>query len=235
MIVSANLRFSRFLLVSLLCVAALFNASCNRPTESPEAHGPVQISAEHTALISAGHVGDFCSRWYSRQLAALEEPTLDPELRRDHPVESCRFLWLRTFDPPVAVRIDRDKDGATLYLKEADGKGGYSPGKLRRSESRKLTEREWQSVLVAIDEGGFWTMPSEPVWQIVQDDGWIIERGGGTDGAEWILEVAKGDTYRVISRNNPCDDTYNKDQAYRKCCLLLLSLSKLDVPTDELY
>ena len=234
MIVSANLRFSRFLLVSLLCVAALFNASCNRPTESPEANGPVQISAEHTALISAGHVGASRSRWYSRQLAALEEPSLDPELRRDHPVESCRFLWLRSFDTPVAVRIDRNTDGATLYLKEADGKGGYSPGKLRRSESRKLTEREWQSVLVAIDEGAFWKMPSEPVRQIVLENG-VIATSGGTDGAEWILEVTKGDTYRVVSRTNPCDDRFNKDQAYRECCLLILSLSKLDVPPDKLY
>jgi hypothetical protein len=233
MIAYANYRVACSLLALLLC-AVPFAASCNRPAKTSEAHAPLQVSADPTPLISVEHVGDFCSRWYSQQLAALEEPSLDPKLCRDPRGESCRFLWLRTFDPPVAVRIDRNTDGATLYLKEADGKGGYSPGKLRRSESRKLTEREWQSVLVAIDEGGFWKMPSEPVCKIVLENG-VIECRGGSDGAKWILEVTKGDTYHVVSRNNPCDDRFNKDQAYRECCLLILSLSKLDVPPDKLY
>jgi len=210
-------------------------ASCRKAAHVPDVPARSSDVASPRPLISVKHVGELRSEWYSRQLAALEEPSLDPAISPQSPKDSIRFLWLRTFDPPVAIRIERNDNGATLFLKEADGKGGYSPGTLRRSERHQLTDAEWESVVAAINECGFWTMPIERVQEGVLEDGRVVSIGGGSDGAEWILEVARGSTYRVIHRNTPGDDIFNKDQAYRECCLLILSLSQLEVPAEKLY
>jgi hypothetical protein len=45
------------------------------------------------------------SQWYSSQLRALQEPSL-LSLSKSPSAESYRFLWLRTFNHPIAIRLD---------------------------------------------------------------------------------------------------------------------------------
>jgi hypothetical protein len=47
----------------------------------------------------------FRSDWYSRELRILDEPSL-LAIAKDASSESYRFLWLRTFHHPVAIRVD---------------------------------------------------------------------------------------------------------------------------------
>jgi hypothetical protein len=69
----------------------------------------------------------------------MGEPSLLDVSRQDSTVEIYRFLWLRSFHHPIAVRLSVRKDGSALLIsKETDGKGGYKPGKLIRKTTALL-------------------------------------------------------------------------------------------------
>lgn len=50
---------------------------------------------------------DFVRGWYSSHLRSMAEPSLSCGAIED----SYRFVWLRSFHSPVAVRMYRDRDG----------------------------------------------------------------------------------------------------------------------------
>lgn len=163
--------------------------------------------------------GDFKAKWYSMQLSALQEPSLFA-LAKNTGAESYRFLWLRTFHHPVAVRIDHlPSDGSwVVFTKVASGAGGYSPGKLITNTSRKLTAEEAQSLLVKFQQDGFWSAPNP------------VDDQTGTDGSQWIIEGVKAGQYHVVDRWMP------KNGPARNLGLFLaLDLAKLSIPKNEVY
>src|ERR1022692_1355040 len=97
-------------------------------------------SAQYFPKQSLDDRGDeFRSKWYSRQLHALKEPSLLTQSKNPNS-EAYRFLWLRTFHHPVAIRVVLRPDGTgVLTTKVASGAGGYSPGVLKEENSRDLT------------------------------------------------------------------------------------------------
>jgi hypothetical protein len=160
----------------------------------------------------------FVSGWYSGQLTALKEPSL-LELSKVLPTESYRFLWLRTFHHPVAIRVDVQADGsATLTTKIASGAGGYKPGNLVVNTTRALTKDETQKLIARINDSGFWQLPS------------YERNSGGTDGSEWIIEAAVHGQYHLVSewtpRNGPIRDLGT---------MFLFDLAKIDIPKNEIY
>jgi len=160
----------------------------------------------------------FVSRWYSRDLSALKEPSLF-EMRKALSYGSYRFLWLRTFHHPVAIRLDLKADGTgVLTTKVSSGAGGYDPGALTVNKSRPLTPEQVRSVLEQIKDSSFWSLP-------------VRERDrAGEDGSEWIFEGVKKDQYHVVSQWSP------KEGPIRKIGLLFLTdLAKMDIPKAELY
>src|SRR5215831_12533746 len=52
----------------------------------------------------------FTRCWYSDQLEAMHEPPLWPPSSH----ETYRFTWLRTFDSPIAARIDATSAHSTV-------------------------------------------------------------------------------------------------------------------------
>jgi hypothetical protein len=160
----------------------------------------------------------FVSGWYSGQLKALKEPSL-LELSKAPSTESYRFLWLRSFHHPVAIRVDIQSDGsATLTTKIASGAGGYPPGKLSASTTRFLIKDEAQKLIARIDASGFWQLPS-------------YERDrAGTDGSEWVVEAAAHGKYHLVSdwspKNGPIHDLGD---------MFLFELAKINVPKSEIY
>lgn len=156
----------------------------------------------------------FRNEWYSKHLSAMnEEPLYSPE---DEWVESYRFLWLRTFHHPVAVRIWKCGSVRFISVKELDGAGGYEPGKLKFERQRELTPDEWSEFKRHLDDSCYWQLPTE-------DDNL------GTDGAQWIFEGVKGGRYHIVDRWTP------RSGSYRELCLYALKLSGLKVDTSELY
>ena len=81
----------------------------------------------HPGSLDDSPRGDqFLYEWYSKQPKALDEPSLWT-LSKTQKEQSYRFLWLRTFHHPAAVRIDVNGT-SRLTTKIASGAGGYAPG-----------------------------------------------------------------------------------------------------------
>jgi hypothetical protein len=163
-------------------------------------------------------VDRFVSGWYSHQLRALGEPSL-LESSKAPSTESYRFLWLRSFHHPIAVRLDVQKDGTGLLItKIASGAGGYPPGKLISDRTAALYQGEIQRVIARINGSGFWSIPS-----------YSRERAGD-DGSEWVLEAAVHGKYHLVSvwtpKNGPIHDLGE---------MFLFDLAKIRVPKDEFY
>ena len=157
---------------------------------------------------------DLFSKLYSRHLVAMNEPSLWELSNNDH-LHIYRFVWLRTFDPPISVRLEIDPDGAGLLVaKSTDGMGGYYPGKLVMNESVILSVEQVDRFTGKLSDIRFWQLPS-------RDDNL------GLDGAHWIMEGVKGGEYHLVDRWSP------KEGALRKTALLLIDLAGIDV--EKIY
>jgi tetratricopeptide (TPR) repeat protein len=152
----------------------------------------------------------FSLDWYSSHLAALEEPVLR-DLRHK---KVYRFTWLRSFNPPIAIRLENEDGATTLYWKECDGAGGYRPGKLIVNKKKKLTGGDWRKFIAQIQAVKFWSLPSG-------------SGGGGFDGAQWILEGMEAGRYHVVDRWLGGE--------IASICLELLGMTDLKIPDKDVY
>ena len=197
----------RFLLLFALVVGFL-NASL--PAQKP--YFPTKTFGDDPQLDR------FVSGWYSGQLKALKEPSL-LELSKAPSTESYRFLWLRSFHHPIAIRVDVQADGsATLTTRIASGAGGYPPGKLTASTTRFLTKEEAQQLIARINASGFWQLPS------------YDRDRAGNDGSEWVVEAAVHGKYHLVSAWTPKDGPIHDLGT-----IFLFELAKIKVPKNEIY
>ena len=126
----------------------------------------------------------FVRDWYSTQLCAMGEPHLEAPPQGGVRV---RFLWLRSFHPGVAVRIEHFRGRTRLVAITLDGAGGYAPGSVAHRAERVLPPDAWMEVEDAIADADFWQLPT-------------ADRSFGLDGAQWIIEIAESDRYHVVER-----------------------------------
>lgn len=146
----------------------------------------------------------FVARWYSGSLFLFREPIL---FNKKSDKEVYRFTWLRSFDEPIVVRIEKDNEHYSLTYK-----------------IRKISEQpevkyviEWDTIEVDAKD---WDRLEE---MLNSFDYWNSTDYGrptlGTDGSEWILEGSKPTQYQVLTKWTPSSG------AYREACLFLLSLT----------
>jgi len=154
----------------------------------------------------------FHNRWYSEHLFAMKEPILF--VQNNHK-EIYRFAWLRSFDEPIAIRVEKSEEGIFLFVKVCDGKGGYEPGKLTVNQKIRLTKKKWKKFSEALTKYDFWsTSPIEKTNVLI------------CDGARWILEGKSKKGYHVVDRHSPGE---YRDNEFRELCLYILKLSDLSV------
>jgi hypothetical protein len=127
----------------------------------------------------------FVREWYSKHLAAMGEPSLSCGVLED--TETYRFLWLRTFHNPVAVRIFRRSDDYGLEAVILNGAGGYNPGRVSRHVTRALSHDEWQTMIAGLEGVQFWQMATK-------------RNVFGLDGAQWIVEARRAGRYHIVDR-----------------------------------
>lgn len=152
------------------------------------------------------------AEWYSKHLRAMKEGPF--YYAENVEAERYRFLWLRTFHHPVAVRVWDAGGDRFVTLKELSGAGGYEPGRLLLERTRKLSKGEWDEFKRLLDEACYWEMPTA-------DDTL------GNDGAQWVLEGVRENRYHVVDRWTP------KGGSYREACLYALSLSGFVADGDD--
>jgi hypothetical protein len=163
---------------------------------------------------------------YSENLRALREPSLAVRAR-NRQAHSYRFLWLRSFDPPIALRLDIAPDGSgTLTVKATGGKGGFEIGTLVTSRRLRLPRAEVRRFLSALATARF--------WQLRRREPTVTEHADGSitihfDGAHWIMEAVKSGRYHVVDRWSP------ERGAFREAALFLLRRSGLRIRPDRIY
>jgi hypothetical protein len=155
--------------------------------------------AEHASFVDA---------WYSENLFAMKEPLLYVDTSKD---EIYRFTWLRTFNHPIAIRIEKHDTTYLLYWKLCDGAGGYKPGTLTINKSKVISRSQWNNFKNFIGEIDFWNMATND------------PSDGGLDGAQWILEGKSPEQYHVVDRWCP-----KSESLYYQCCNFLINLTDLN-------
>jgi hypothetical protein len=170
-----------------------------------------------SAFSQDSDLGDFTARWYAKHLRAMAEPSL-LEASKDKKLVVYRFLWLRTFNQPISIRLSiRPTGAASLTTVVTSGKGGYQPGIVSKNKVTEVSTRQLKHFYYRLDEVGFWSMKT------------LDEANGGDDGAEWILEGIKDGNYHIVTRWTP------ESGNYRKLCLDLVELSDLTFKPNDIY
>lgn len=149
----------------------------------------------------------FVNSWYSHMLFALKEPVL-----KDYKGEKevYRFTWLRTFNHPTVVRLEKQGDTVRLFSKVSDGAGGYEPGKIIFDTTLNLSQKQIDTTNHKLEAANFWTLQTE------------AREENGLDGSEWIIEVYKDGKYHMAVRWTP-----EKGTTFRRIGEYLLSISQI--------
>ncbi|MEQ1606961.1 MAG: hypothetical protein ABL999_19015 [Pyrinomonadaceae bacterium] len=149
--------------------------------------------------------------WYGKHLTAMDEPSLIAD--RDLESEVYRFLWLRTFDHPMAIRIVRSSDVVTLTVVEMTGAGGYEPGSILLKKTKIIEGDHWCVFQKKLETADYWNLGAD-------------KRLSGNDGAQWVLEGVRAGRYHMVDRWSP------EETNFRDACLYLLELSGVDPKTS---
>lgn len=142
---------------------------------------------------------------HSKMLAAMMEPALSDDRSG---LEVYRLTWLRTFEAPVMVRIQKSGINTfTATLITLSGRGGYEPGVIESNTSFEIDKRNWKSIQKKIKKSDFWNQPCRT-------------GNAGFDGEEWVLEGMKNNKYHFMTRWSP-----EEKSEFGKCCLNFLDLA----------
>ena len=150
----------------------------------------------------------FVNKWYSKMFFGLREPVLSSY---EGEKEIYRFTWLRTFNHPVSIRVEKQGDVIKLFSKVTNGAGGYEPGQLIVDTIFDITDIQYKTLLTKLEQATFWTMRTEDS----EED--------GKDGSEWIIEAVKDNKYHMTTRWTP-----QKGTEYRKVGEYLFSISGIE-------
>lgn len=148
------------------------------------------------------------------RLEVMKEPCLYLMNLPDN-MEIYRFTWLRTFDNPISIRVEKCGDKIQLYYKKSNGNGLGSVKKLIKSKKRKLTLSEWNFFKELLNKAEFEKLPKRRNVLMC-------------DGASWILEKKTTEKFKIFETNEP-------QGFFKDACLYLISLSKMKIKKEEIY
>lgn len=213
----------------IFLIVLVSGTSCSRSREPNDYYFPVgtlseswletDVDAEKRFRELSGESSrewsdEFRREWYSAYLRAMEEPSLS---RGDVAVDAAyRFLWLRTFHNPIAVRIEKKGAAYTLYAVElADAEEAGSKIDVRR-EQKKLSQADYDELTAGLESTNPW-------------EEWSEREPAGLDGAEWILEGYRDDCYQVANQWSP------RSGEFREVCLRFLDAAGFVIPKRDVY
>jgi hypothetical protein len=184
------------------------------------AGGPAQQYFPPGALSSNNKMDRIKAEWYSSELAALREPSVWKGSSELPKAEVYRFLWLRSFNASICIRLTIKDDGTgSLTTKEGNVHGGTELGKLTRVETRTISRAQMKAFLDRVRTVQFWNIrsPSNDL--------------GGVDGSQWIIEGARQGTYKVV-------DVWSasaSDPIHALGAMLAFDLAHMRIPSKLIY
>ncbi len=146
--------------------------------------------------------------WLTSQLLDLKESPLS-EIEINPNLEIYRFTWLRSFDSPITVRIEKSENEVKIYWSVGNGKGGYKPKGVKIKRKRKISLEQW---LV------FKKLVSKSNYENLENNHYVLM----TDGATWTLENKTNEKYFAKKTNSPSKE-------FEETCLYLIKLTKLKI------
>jgi hypothetical protein len=142
------------------------------------------------------------------------------ERSKNSETESYRFLWLRSFHHPAALRLDLASDGSgVLTVKVLSSQGGYDPGNLIENREVRVEKQNVKRFIEFLSAARFWDLPAEE-----QNPSEIV-----VDGAQWVIEATRDGHYHVVDRVSPPRGPYTD------AALFLMRLGGLKVRSKEMY
>jgi len=185
--------------------------SLNIPIDMNQGYFPMELFTDTSIYVG---YDTFHVEWYSEHLRAMKEPLI---FNKKQTKSTYRFLWLRTFNNPISIRIDKQADLYSVSWKLCDGAGGYEPGQLVVDKTKTIDKNTWDKFLGLLSKADYWNLKTNEV-EIL-----------GTDGSQWILEGADIDNYHVVDRWTPSGGTFYD------CCDYLIGLTDLKIKKGEKY
>ncbi len=154
------------------------------------------------------------AEWLEIQLSDIKEDCLyNYETKPNTTI--YRFTWLRSFDNPIAIRIEKFENKIMLYWKVGKGDGGYEPKGLKKSGRKKLNSNEWIEFEKLVKESNFDSLPNNIYMPLV-------------DGSTWTLERKTSESFKAHNTDWPSKEI-------KKACLYLLDLTKIKVKDEDKY
>lgn len=155
---------------------------------------------------------------FSIYLRGFKEPLV---YGRKDSTEIYRFLWMRSFDEPFVIRMEKTKEEQYVIVKKKNGISGGQLGEIVMNDTIPLSESQWADFVDVLNESDFWETPSiEKTEQLIND------------GAYWIVEGRLHDKYHVVYRHSP---SRYRDPKFRQLGLYMLELCNLDLTDSEIY
>ena len=182
------------------CATLPGDAAVIKPSKDGKSYFPKSFGKPAQVCVYKGYpecfatVGEVEIDWYPDQLDAADEPSLYERstMPTSASTSALRFTWLRSFDHPVTVRIERSGKSARLIAKELTGQGGVEPGVIERVVDRPLSSSE----VAKLD----FILSKTKVLELRATD-----CSGGTDGSQWIVESVDRNDYRFVNRYAPTE------------------------------
>jgi hypothetical protein len=163
----------------------------------------------------------------AQYLKLLGEPCLFP-IRHNPNAEVYRFLWMRTFNPPVSIRLDIEPTGTgRVAVTTILGESGFAstlkgPTTVTRRQVGVEEVARFRELVAKTD---FLAIP--PVIQGDQQ---------GTDGSEWRIEAITRGQYHTASRWSPTSSKGPSEQAIAELgSALAFEIGQFQVNPDEIY
>jgi hypothetical protein len=174
-----------------------------------------QINAQHKYYfpISLKGLDTFRVQWYSRELRDMKEPVLFKSRSKN---EIYRFTWLRSFDHPIVISIEKSSSNYSLYWKE--GNHDQVTPKLIVNKQQLINKAIWDNFIKKLKSINFWKQDTE------------LTDLGGTDGSQWVLEGKLPNQYHVVDRWTP-----GKSTPFYQCCDYLISLTNIQIAPKRKY
>jgi hypothetical protein len=159
---------------------------------------------------------DFPPNWYEGDLKALNEPSLW-ESSKTQKAQSFRFLWLRSFQHPLAIRIIVRSDGTSLLIRKMTSGVTGHPGRLIQNRTLIVNREQTSRFLEQVERSNFWKLPP-----VLEDR--------GVDGSQWIIEGIRHGGYHVVDRWSPKDDEIHALGLY-----IARDLARINLARSEIY